>query len=295
VRFLVIGEALVDVFHHDDGTTTVWPGGSPTNVAMGLTRLGHPVSELCYLGDDAYGEVLRAKLRAEGIAEQPGALTASASSVADVRLTPAGDAEYEFSVSWDVPTAIDWDGIDVAHAGSIALALAPGADHVLELLRGRPAGVRVTIDPNVRPAFLPRQGAAARLEPFFALADLVKLSDVDAEHLYPGLGTGAVLDRLLALGASIAAMTLGPEGAVLATARDRVRMPALAERVVDTVGAGDSFMAALVGIVAETSDWEPDRARLQEYARFASTASGITVSHEGPEPPTRAQIEAALA
>ncbi|WP_284255726.1 PfkB family carbohydrate kinase [Pseudolysinimonas kribbensis] len=153
-----MGEALVDVFQHDDGTTTVWPGGSPTNVAMGLTRLGHVVSELCYIGDDAYGEVLHAKLRDEGIAEQPGALTAPASSVADVRLTAAGDAEYEFSVLWDVPTSIDWDGIRVVHAGSIALALSPGADHVLELLQGRPAGVRVTIDPNVRPAFLPREG-----------------------------------------------------------------------------------------------------------------------------------------
>jgi fructokinase len=288
-RALVIGEALVDVFRHDDGTTTVWPGGSPTNVAMGLTRLGHGVSELCYLGDDEYGEVLRAKLRSEGIAEHPGALTAPASSVADVRLTATGDAVYEFSVLWDAPTSIDWDGIRVAHAGSIALALSPGADHVLKLLQGRPAGVRVTIDPNVRPAFLPREGAAQRLEPFFALADLVTLSDVDA-----------VLDRLLALGPSVAAMTLGPQGAVLATTRDRVAMPALAEHVVDTVGAGDSFMAALVSAVSSAGgrdvggDWDPDRVRLEEYALFASTASGLTVSHAGPEPPTRAEIEAAL-
>jgi fructokinase len=143
-------------------------------------------------------------------------------------------------------------------------------------------------------------GAAQRLEPFFALADLVKLSDVDAEYLYPGLGVDAVLDRLLALGPSVAAMTLGPQGAVLATTRDRVRMPALAERVVDTVGAGDSFMAALVSAVSSAGgrdaagDWDPDRARLEEYARFASTASGLTVSHAGPEPPTRAEIEAAL-
>jgi fructokinase len=319
-EFLVIGEALVDVFHDADGTTTPYPGGSPTNVAMGLTRLGHAASELCYIGDDEYGALLHAKLRDEGVREQPGALVAPASSVADVRLTAAGDAVYEFSVLWDVPTTIDWTGIRVAHAGSIALALEPGAEHVLELLRSRPAGVRVTIDPNVRPAFLPREGAAARLEPFFALADLVKLSDVDAEHLYPGLAADAVLDRMLELGASIAAMTRGPDGAVLATVRDRVALPALAERVVDTVGAGDAFMAALVSAVASaggeesggeqsggeqsggegsggegSGDWHPARPRLEEYARFASTASAITVSRAGPEPPTRAEIDAALA
>ena len=295
-RFLVVGEALVDVIHGPEGAVA-HPGGSPTNVAVGLARLRHDVRELCYLGDDDYGALLRAHLQAAGVREEPGALVAPASSVADVRLDAAGDAHYDFSVLWDAPTAIEWapggEAVDVVHAGSIALALEPGAGHVLELLRGRPAGVRVTIDPNVRPAFLPRKGAAARLEPFFALADLVKLSDEDAEYLYPGLAPEMVLDHVLDLGPSIVAVTRGAAGAVLATAGEEVEVPAAADRVVDTVGAGDSFMAALVSAVADAGDWNPGLARLEQYARFASRASGITVSRAGPDLPTRAELEPA--
>jgi fructokinase len=288
-RFLVVGEALVDVIHGDDGPVA-HPGGSPTNVAVGLTRLGHDATELCYLGDDDYGDLLRTHLREAGVREHPDALVAPASSVADVHLAANGDASYDFSVRWDAPTAIDWTGVDVVHTGSIAVALQPGAGHVHELLEGRPEGVRVTVDPNVRPAFLPREFAAARVEPFLRLADVVKLSDEDAEYLYPGLAPEGVLDRILGLGATIAAMTRGAEGAILATVDARVTVPALADRVVDTVGAGDSFMAALISAVATSGSWDPSRDELQAFARFAARASAITVSRAGPDLPTRAEL-----
>ncbi|MGN6325215.1 carbohydrate kinase family protein [Pseudolysinimonas sp.] len=288
-RFLVVGEALVDVIHGADDAIA-HPGGSPTNVAVGLARLGHEVSELCYLGEDEYGELLRRHLRDNGVREQSGALTAPATSVADVHLSPSGDARYDFAVTWDAPTALDWTGIDVVHTGSIAIALQPGAGHVHELLENRPANVRLTVDPNVRPAFLPREFAVARIEPFLRLADVVKLSEEDAEYLYPGLSPQGVLDHLLGLGATIAAMTRGGDGAVLATVDARVTVPALADRVVDTVGAGDSFMAALISAVASSGSWDPSREELQEFARFAARASAITVSRAGPDLPTRPEL-----
>ena len=287
--FLVIGEAIVDVFHR--GAAVVrHPGGSPTNVAVGLSRLGHPVAELSYLGQDDDGTLLRDHLRAAGVREQPGALVAPASSVAEVTVDAAGDASYAFSVTWDAPTTIDWTGIDVVHAGSIALALEPGAGHVLALLRSRPASVLATIDPNVRPAFLPTEDALARLTPFFELADLVKLSDEDAAVLYPGLAPDAVLDRLLDGGAGIAAITLGARGAILASAAGRVGVPADAPVVVDTVGAGDSFMAALISAVATAGAWEPDAAELLRFGRYAARAAAITVSRTGADLPTAAEL-----
>jgi fructokinase len=292
-RFLVAGEALVDVIPRPDGGEAAYPGGSPRNVAIGLARLGHEVRELAYIGDDEYGRLLDEQRRDAGVRPQPGALTAPASSVARVTLNAAGDASYDFSVLWDVPTTIDWavDGapVEVVHAGSIALALEPGAGHLLELLRSRPAGVRVTIDPNVRPAFLPREGAAERVEPFLALADLVKLSADDADHLYPGLTASAVLDHVLSLGPSIAALTRAADGALLATAETVVEVPALAREVVDTVAAGDSFMASLVAAVAEAGEWHPDGALLVEFGGAASRASAFAVGHAGPWLPTRAE------
>ena len=292
--FLVIGEALVDVLRQDT-LTTRYPGGSPTNVAVGLARLGHPTTELCYLGDDEDGALLRTHLREAGVHEHPAALTASASSVAEVRLDAAGDATYDFSVAWDVPSTIDWTGIDAVHAGSIALVLEPGATHVLELLDSRPKGIRVTIDPNVRRSFLPATDPASHLEPFFALADLVKLSDEDAAVIYPGAAPETVLARLLELGPTIAAITLGADGALLATRRATVAVPAHSSGVVDTVGAGDSFMAALVSAVAESGAWDPDAVRLREFGQWAASAAGITVSRAGADLPTRAELESASA
>ncbi|MCU1556441.1 MAG: PfkB domain protein [Microbacteriaceae bacterium] len=289
--FLVIGEALVDVVKQDTRTIR-HPGGSPTNVAVGLARLGHPTTELCYLGDDENGDLLRAHLREAGVREHPAALTASASSVAEIRLDAAGDATYDFSVAWDVPPTIDWTGIEAVHAGSIALVLEPGATHVLELLDSRPKGIRVTIDPNVRQSFLPAADPAAHLERFFSFADLVKLSDEDAAVLYPGAAPETVLARLLELGPTIAAITLGVGGALLATRDATVAVPAHSSTVVDTVGAGDSFMAALVSVVAESGAWDPDAARLRQFGRWAAAAAGITVSRAGANLPTRDELEA---
>jgi fructokinase len=287
--FLVVGEALVDVIHRD-GLVARHPGGSPTNVAVGLARLGHVVTELCYLGSDSDGELVRQHLHGAGIRLHPTALTAPATSVADVTLDASGDATYRFSVEWDVPTSIDWSRYDVVHIGSIGLSLEPGAGHLLELIAGRPEHVRLTVDPNVRAVFVPAQGAAERLEPFFAVADLVKLSIEDAEHLYPGIPVDGVLDRLLGLGPRLVALTLGADGVVLATGDARVRVAARAPRVVDTVGAGDSFMAALISAVAETGDWTPDEGRLESFGEWASRAAGITVSRPGADPPTREEM-----
>ena len=289
MAILVVGEAIVDVFQW--GSEVVRrPGGSPTNVAVGLARLGHPVFELTYLGNDSNGQLLRDHLRAAGVREFPGALVAPASSVANVSINAAGDAEYEFSIEWDVPTTIDWTGITLVHVGSVAIALGPGAEHLLTLLRERPAGVRVTVDPNIRSAFLPTAEAAARLEPFFELADLVKLSDEDAAALYPGVPPETLLARLLGSGPSIVALTRGAKGALLAARDALVEVSAEPTSIVDTVGAGDSFMAALISAVVESGAWSPRPSELRMFGEQAARAAAFTVSRSGAELPTRADL-----
>jgi fructokinase len=289
VAILVVGEAIVDVFRRGS-EVLLRPGGSPTNVAVGLARLGHPVFELTYLGDDSHGQLLQNHLWAAGVREFPGALVAPASSVANVTIDQAGDAEYEFSIEWDVPKTIDWSGITLVHVGSIAIALDPGAGHLLTLLRERPPGVRVTVDPNIRSAFLPPAETAARLEPFFELADLVKLSDEDAEALSPGVAHEALLARLLDSGPSIVALTRGANGALLATGDALVEVPAAPTTVVDTVGAGDSFMAALISAIVENGTWSPRQAELRMFGELAARAAAFTVSRSGADLPTRMDL-----
>jgi fructokinase len=291
-RLLVIGEALVDVIHRPDGSVERHPGGSPTNVAVGLARFGRDVTELCSLGDDADGALLRQHLGSAGVALHPAGIAAERSSTAQVTLAGSGDATYVFDVSWQVPGTLDWDGVDIVHTGSIALALEPGAAGVLRLLEAAPDHVRISLDPNVRPAFLPFDGAAARLQPFLERADLVKLSDEDAEYLYPGEHLDAVLDRLLDAGAGIAAVTRGGEGAILATRDARAEVRALAPRVEDTVGAGDSFMAGLLDAIVTLGDtgWTPGPQELAAIADHAAQASAITVGRAGADLPWRSEL-----
>lgn len=291
-RFLAIGEALVDVIHRPGGVSERHPGGSPTNVAVGLARLGRDVTELCSLGDDSDGDLLREHLRAADVALHPSSVTPERTATADVTLSDGGDATYAFDVSWAVPSELDWEAVDVAHAGSIALALEPGASGVLRLIRAAPERVRISIDPNVRPAFLAQEGAAARLRPFFEAADLVKLSDEDAAYLYPGETADAVLDRLLEFGVGIAALTRGGEGAMLATGTSRVEVGALAPHVEDTVGAGDSFMAGLLDAIAALGrdGWAPDARQLAAIADHAARASAITVGRAGADLPWRSEL-----
>ncbi|MDQ1551963.1 MAG: fructokinase [Actinomycetota bacterium] len=289
MTILVVGEAIVDVIHR--GSQVVRrPGGSPTNVAVGLARLGHPVFELTYLGNDSDGQLLRDHLRAAGVRELYGALTAPASSVADIRIDAAGDAKYDFSIQWDVPTSIDWTGIELVHVGSIAIAVNPGAEHLLTLLRNRPTGIRVTVDPNIRSAFLPPTGVTAHLERFFELADVIKLSDDDASALYPGMAPEALLDVLFEFGPSIVALTRGPEGALLAARDALAEVSAVPTVVADTVGAGDSFMAALISAVVESGNWSPRTEELRAFGELAVRAAAFTVSRSGAVLPSMADL-----
>ena len=88
-QVLVVGEALIDVVHRQDGTVDEHPGGSPANVAITLGRLGRPVELLAWLGEDAYGSMIRRWLGASGVALAPGATGAAQTSIATAHSSSA--------------------------------------------------------------------------------------------------------------------------------------------------------------------------------------------------------------
>lgn len=304
----VAGEALVDVVHGDaghdvpdhGGTAREVPGGSPANVALGLARLGCDVEFATRLGDDDRGRRIADHLRASGVRLAPGSVGAGRTSSATVRLGPDGQPRYEFDIVSDLPELTGTPAW--LHVGSIAAFLEPGAGRVVDAARRTAAaGGSVSFDPNIRPALLgPRVEAVARVEELAALAAVVKLSDEDAAWLWPDLGdTDAVLDRILALGAGFAVLTAGAAGSVLATATHRVHVPAASTSVVDTVGAGDTYSAALIWQLARSphaaTDAHPhvgarlddlDDAALTELGRTCSRAAAITVGRRGADLPT---------
>lgn len=298
---LVVGEALVDVVRRHGTHDTERPGGSPANVALGLARLGRPVDLLTHLGDDGRGGTVRRWLDDAGVRLVPGSTVPGPTSTALAVIAPDGDARYEFDLRWHLPHPPDPTGWAVLHTGSVATFIAPGADPLLALVERARGRMGVTYDPNVRPALMgdPRT-ALARVERFVAAADVVKASDDDLAWLDPGDDPVRTAARWLGLGPALVVVTHGAGGATAVCRAGRVHVPAPPTVVVDTVGAGDSCMAALVdhllrtGRLGPTARADAGPLRLHEVRaalEFCTRAAAVTCSRVGADPPTRGELD----
>lgn len=293
---LVIGESVIDVVPRDGGEARV-VGGSPANIAFGLGRLGIPVRFHTGIARDADGQAIAAHLATSGVQLDDASWALAATSVARVSLNPDGSARYEFTIDSHV-AAPQLQGETVVHIGSISAFLAPGADVVEAFIAALPAEVRVTFDPNIRASLVTDHAAAvARFERLAARSTLVKMSDEDAEWLYPERALADVLAHVRGLGARLAVITRGGEGALLQSAVADAVARAPKVTVADTIGAGDTFMTALVSRLATDlpADLALDAAALEELGTFAATAAAITVQRTGADLPWRAELDAALA
>lgn len=297
----VVGEALVDVLVRPDGSRAERPGGGPANVALALARLDHPVTLLTTLGDDERGRLVAGHLRASGVRLE--AHPAPRTSTATATLDASGSATYEFDLIWD-PGALALPGGGLLHVGSLGAFLEPGADAVERLVAAARSAAVVSFDPNLRPTLVPdRTSVVARLERLVALADVVKASDEDLRWAYPEADPEDVARGWLALGPRLVVVTAGGEGAVALTSDVRVEVGAPEARVVDTVGAGDTFMAGLLSRLADQDLLDPDArdrlaaldpATLQRVLATAVRAAAVVVGREGADPPRREELGPAL-
>ena len=306
--FVVVGEALIDLVGQRGGRTlAAHPGGSPANVALGLARLGVPVTLKTRLGRDAFGEMISAHLEASGVRVDGGPEGGVLTSLAIATLA-AGIASYDFRIDWDVealaPLPIETRCL---HTGSLATALSPGKASVVDLVEREHKRGRVTVsyDPNVRPALL---GDAARARPdierLVALSDVVKASDEDLRWLYPDRPDEDVAQAWLASGPALVVVTRGGAGVYAVSAGLELHRRAVPLDLVDTVGAGDSFTsglldglhrADLVGGARRDGLAAIDEATLGSVVDAAALIAAITCSRPGADPPTRAEVDAALA
>ncbi|PNH83652.1 carbohydrate kinase [Arthrobacter sp. AFG20] len=291
---MVIGEALVDVVASAEGAVE-HPGGSPSNVAYGLGLLGIRTALLTSIGDDDRGRAIEAHLQRAGVTLLPGSRTPGRTASATATLAADGSATYDFDIHWELPPVAPPSLPKVLHTGSIATFLAPGAAAVRTLLEQAHRECVITYDPNIRPALLGSQAEARTIfEELVPLTDVVKLSDEDAHWLYPDLQLEDTAARILALGAGLAVVTRGSEGSLLATPELQLVVPAVRSAVADTIGAGDSYMAALIyGLLARGTDGLAP-AVLETLGRTASKAAAITVRRPGANPPTAAELLADL-
>lgn len=296
---LVIGEALVDLIRRPGEPDDARVGGSPLNVAVGLSRLGVPAVLQTHLGSDAYAELVAGHLAANDVPLVPGSVRDGRTSTAVATIGDDGAASYEFAIDWTVAPAPAASPA-LVHTGSIAAVLEPGGSAVAEILRAAREAATISYDPNVRPQLMGgRDAARERIESLVGLADVVKASDEDLAWLHPDLSLQEAARRWLALGPALVVVTRGGDGAFAVTATGAVEVIAPTTAVADTIGAGDSFMAGLLAGLSDAGllgrDHEAElRAlageQLLRLLGFAVACAAITVSRPGADPPRRAEL-----
>lgn len=307
VDVLVVGEALVDVVRDVSGAERRHPGGSPANVAIGLGRLGHAVRLVTQLGDDNDGDLVRGHLSAAGVDVRAHPTATGRTSTALAELDDDGSATYTFDLDWTLPPAglsdhdCDRPGAAVVHTGSIAALLDPGAVTVERFLADRRDHAVVTYDPNLRPPLLDAADAVRpRVERLVVAAHVVKASDEDLRWLYPSSTAEDVARAWATSGPHLVVVTRGGEDVIAAAGTRLHRVPALRAEVVDTVGAGDAFMAGLIdGLIGNGAVGANAGERLAGLGsvaiagilRRAVVVAAVTVSRPGADPPTAAELQ----
>ncbi len=314
--FISCGDILVDLFNQaTDSTGKValqgHVGGSPFNVAVGLSRLGNEAGFLCKNSTDFIGQQISAYIRDNDIRPDWVLPSELNSTLAMIKTNPDGSANYAFYTdnTADLSMTVDDlpesfpDSLDLLHFASYSTAVGD-TSKALQALAKREAGKRIiSYDPNLRPTVEPDVDIwRETFTVFSSAADFVKASDEDIETL---LGKGTSLESFaadtIAGGATVVVVTEGSQGATIYSADGRqYRSRPLKIKVADTVGAGDTFQAASLHWLKANGCMQAGKldvadADLQQGVDFAAVAAAITCSRHGADLPRLADVESELA
>ncbi|RZL92189.1 MAG: carbohydrate kinase [Variovorax sp.] len=315
MRIALVGEALIDFTCTGGLDFGGHEGGAPTNSAIAAARLGQPTGFITQLSTDLFGERLLRHLESNGVDTRFVLRCDAPSTLAFVERAPKTN-RYAFYTQGTADTL--WapatlpqlpDSCRYLQFGAISLLTEPAAGRITELVEAQGGQRIVLFDPNVRPGLIPDMAAyRAKLPRWLAACDLLKFSDEDAAHMAPGL---SLADAAASYLAPHAKQSAGPRAVVVTRGGDGVSLyrvghaplevlpPKVA--VVDTIGAGDTFAAALsVGLLEHGVEQAPQLDALPDDAwrsvlRFAATAAALNCTREGADPPRRAELEQALA
>jgi fructokinase len=307
--FLICGEALFDLFGEDaqgDGVAfDARIGGSPFNVAMGLARLGEDAAFFGGISRDALGERLVAKFRKEGVSERYILRTDYLTTLSLVQKDEHGSPAYTFygeNAADRMVTEADLPVFDTPpaflHIGSYTALVEPVSTTLKALIERERRHTLISFDPNIRPTVVADMAAWRRnTETLVPLTDLVKVSDEDLELIAPGEPVAEIARKWLADGAGLVIVTKGGDGATAYAPGFSVDCPGIKVRVEDTVGAGDTFQAALLaglrhlGVSDRAALATLDARRLRHLLEFAVRAAAITCSRRGADLPYRCELE----
>jgi fructokinase len=314
-RFVVCGETLIDLVQadaeNDDSFSSTWlalSAGGPMNSAVALGKLGADTHFLGRLSKDAFGRQLRQHILEANVKLDLATESSQATSIAVVSLDDQGVASYTFhfkntaNFGWQVDDLPELSSDDWLHIASLSCIVSPGAEVLLDWMRDVRSGV--SYDINVRPSVIADPDVYwGKVQPWLRVVGqrqgIVKASDEDIKFLAKaegGAGHGGADPVELAgtwveqYGLGLAVITLGPGGGVAIEPGGNVtRVPGFPTKVVDTVGAGDTFMAGFL------DGWVKLNSGLAASLERGAAAASIVCSRRGAQPPTSAEVDDLIA
>jgi fructokinase len=302
------GDALIDFVptKNADGRDAVMPavGGSCLNVAIGIARLGAPTGFVGGISNDMFGRMIADHAAASNVELGLATRSDHQTTLAFVRIV-AGESHYAF---YDAETAtrnwtfrrgsIPFDAVEAVHVGSTTLVNDQGAAETRALIASAKASSTISFDPNCRPNLVKDKPVyLARMNEFAASADLIKMSDVDFAYLFGEEPYQQRASAMLGQGPSLVVITRGNNGAIAWHANGgQIEVEAPKIEVADTIGAGDSFQAALLfalhkqGRLARPALKGIGADELRRALSFAANCAGLTCTRPGADPPWSHEI-----
>ncbi len=298
---VVAGEALVDLVIDTSGAVVAKLGGGPYNVARTIGRLGGSVTFLGAISSDRFGCRLLAQLASDGVRADAVVRTDRPTTLAAAELNDSGAATYHFYLEGTSAPSLEAVPVAAAeptavHVGTLGLVLEPMASTLVGYLQTLPPNTLVMVDPNCRAGAIPdREAYMRRVDQTYQRADVVKVSNDDADYLAPGLDHLGYARSLVRRGVALVLITCGADGTWVVTAEHEELVPTLPIVVADTIGAGDSFgggflTAWLDAGLGRTQLADPTLAGRATAA--AQEVAGITCQRAGADPPRRADLPA---
>jgi fructokinase len=305
---VVCGEALMDVYPGESTPTGMTLdariGGSPFNVAVGLARMRQPVAFFGAISSGPMGARLVSALQQEGVDTAAVARLGAPTTVSMVELNAEGVPTYRFHGTGCADTLLTADALgavpkaDAYQFGSYAMVIDPTASTLLALARRESERALIAYDPNIRTNVEPRidrwRQVLLSMLPF---THVLKISAEDLDLLAPGLDPYRAAREWLDCGVAMVVVTRGRDGALAWTPSHHVVSHARPSKVIDTVGAGDTFQAALLTALAERGALSAAAVRrltapaLSDVMAFAATAAAITCSRRGADLPRRDEVD----
>ena len=318
---LVIGEALIDLIGHEGSDQGFNPvvGGANANVAMALARSDVPHRFLTRISGDSFGHQIRAHLASYKVDLSLSVAAKEQTTLAIATIDSAGVASYAFYVNgtadwaWEskeLPPveAVTQLGAKAVQFGCLTAAIEPGSKVLADWLAGLSNSGQITLshDLNIRPSLgFDRTVELERVLSLNGKSHIIKASDADIEWLFD-LEAGADLSGVAeqwTRGGKVMIVTKGGDGVLVYRDNQVIEVPAQKIRLVDTVGAGDTFMANFLAKLSDLDALGVEPAakldaltsdELRRVAEYATAAAAIVCERVGCQPPTRTEVEARL-